>query len=626
MGISFVRIRDLGWGVAGNLGFEVGLKACLSMWCASSLMILFALTPYLGASVVVQEPESGVASGSTEGGVEAIKPDLVLSSRERAVHLLSRLAYAPTPGDLAEVERMGIRAWVDRQLKPGRMESARLARRMSELKGVTATPAEAIVWAQEEAQKVGQLRELYPEEGVDLSVLTELEREQIRVQRELARDEYRKKIYQLQFEFLAANLARAVESDRQGEEVLADFWRNHFNVDTRKARQEAALWMPEWEREVIRGKMWGSFEKLLLATAQHPAMLSYLDQSSSRRRYSGEEIERFRKRELRKGTPAARIEQAIQRQASGGPNENYARELMELHTLGADNVYEQADVIAVSEALTGWTFRRRADRPESSYQFLFDERRHQVGEKVLFGEALPSADEASLAQGEEILHRLASHPGTADYVSRKLVRRLANDQEPEVLVDAAKQAWEESDGDLTQVVRAIVLNPAFYEREHYQAKVKTPWEFVVSAMRVLGAEVHDPRRAFRSLAEMGMPFYQCDVPTGWSDAAEDWLDPGAMAYRWSFAEQLASGQMRGIFIPKGQFANWLVGHEPSAWPTALAARIVPAGLGPQTQAALEQTMTEYLELPRTMRRGVRVADIAPTLVALLLGSPEFQRQ
>jgi uncharacterized protein (DUF1800 family) len=595
------------------------------MWCASSLLFLVFVAPGAGHEASfcpVQEP----VEGSTERVAEAIEPDLALSARERAIHLLSRLAYAPTPADLAEVERVGIVAWVDGQLKPGRMESGRLARRMDELKGVVATPAEAMVWAQEEARKAGGLGELYPIEGVDLSLLTELEREQIRVQRELARDEYRKKVYQLQFEFLAANLARAVESDRQGEEVLADFWRNHFNVDTRKARQEAALWMPEWEREVIRGQMWGSFEGLLKATAQHPAMLSYLDQATSRRSYSEQEIERFRRREVRKGTPAARIEQAIQRQASGGPNENYARELMELHTLGVDNVYEQDDVIAVAEALTGWTFRRREDSPELSYQFTFDGRRHQVGEKSLFGELLPAADEASLAQGVEILHRLASHPGTADYVSRKLVRRLANDLEPEILVDAAKQAWEESEGDLTQVVRAIVLHPAFYEREHYQAKVKTPWEYVVSCLRVLGAEVHDPRRVFRSLDEMGMPFYQCDVPTGWSDAAEDWLDPGAMAYRWSFAEQLAAGQLRGIYLPKGQFANWLVGHEPAGWPQALAARIVPAGIGLQTQHALEQIMTEYLELPRTKRRGVRVADIAPSLVALLLGCPEFQRQ
>ena len=553
--------------------------------------------------------------------------DAALSPRERAVHLLSRLAYHPTPAELAEIERIGIVNWVDRQLKPGRMENARFERRISELNGIKMAPGEAYAWAQEGAREAGQLDLFYKAgESVDMSQLTELEREQIREQREIAQDEYRKLIYQLQFEFLGATLARAVESDRQGEEILADFWRNHFNIDSRKGGREAAFWMPQWEQQVLRGNMWGSFDAMLVATAQHPAMLNYLDQAQSRRRYTEEEINRFRKREERRGTSAELIEETIRRQASGGPNENYARELMELHTLGVDNIYEQEDVIAVAEALTGWTFRRRADDPEQAYRFRFDERRHQLGSKELFGEPLPMAEEASMKQGEEILHRLANHPGTADFLSRKLVRRLAADQEPEALVDAAKQAWEEHDGDLTQVVRAIVLNPAFYQRELYQTKVKTPWEFVVSSLRAVDAEVHDPRRVLRALTEMGMPLYQCDVPTGWSDSAEAWLDPGAMAYRWNFAERLVAGQVRGVFISRGQFAEWLVGHEPAAWPAALAARIVPAGVGDKTQAALEQTLAEYLENPRTQRRGPRVHEIAPTLVALLLGSPEFQRQ
>lgn len=579
---------------------------------------------------VAQEPVTDRSVEDAEAAMRALQrglADAALKPRERAVHLLSRLAYHPTPAGLAEIERIGIVNWVDRQLQPGRMENARFQRRISELNGINMTPGEAFAWAQEGAREAGQL-DLFSKAGesVDLAQLTELEREQIRKQREIAQEEYRKLIYQLQFEFLGATLARAVESDRQGEEVLADFWRNHFNIDSRKGGREAAFWMPEWEQQVLRGHLWGSFEGMLVATAQHPAMLNYLDQAQSRRRYSEEEIERFRKREERRGTSPERIEETIRRQASGGPNENYARELMELHTLGVDNVYAQEDVVAVAEALTGWTFRRRADDPEQAYRFLFDERRHQLGAKELFGEPLPMAEEASLKQGEEILHRLASHPGTADYVSRKLVRRLAADQEPEALVDAAKQAWEEHDGDLTQVVRAIVLNPAFYERDLYQSKVKTPWEFVVSSLRAVGAEVHDPRRVLRALTEMGMPLYQCDVPTGWSDSAEAWLDPGAMAYRWTFAEQLVAGQMRGVFLPRGRFAEWLVGHEPHAWPAALVARIVPAGIGDKTQNALEQTLTEYLENPRTQRRGPRVHEIAPTLVALLLGSPEFQRQ
>ena len=560
--------------------------------------------------------------------LERALADSALTARERAVHLLSRLAYPPTPAELAQIERVGIVRWVDSQLQEGQPQNARFARRIAELKGVSVAPGEAYAWALEEARVAAGLSAVAQpgQAEVDLSKLTQLERDAIEEAREVARDEFRRKVYQLEFEFLGSTLARAVESDRQGEEVLADFWRNHFNIDRRKNRQQAALWMPEWENEVIRGHLWGSFEELLFATAQHPAMLYYLDQSSSRRRYTEAEIERFRQRELRRGTDPARIEEAIARQAQGGPNENYARELMELHTLGVDNVYEQSDVVAVAEALTGWTYRGRADDAEQAYRFVFQRGRHQVGQKELFGEPLPHAEEATVEQGEEILRRLASHPGTADFISRKLVRRLAADQEPEVLVDAAKQAWEESGGDLDQVVRAIVLHPAFYERELYQGKVKTPWEFVVSALRAVDAEVHDPRVVLRSLQEMGMPLYQCDVPTGWSDAAVDWLDPGAMAYRWNFAEQLVAGQLRGVYLERGWYADWLVGLEPAQWPSALAARLVPAGIGDQTEAALAQTLEEYLQRPRTQQRGVRSIEIAPTLIALLLGSPEFQRQ
>ncbi|MCH2101943.1 MAG: DUF1800 domain-containing protein [Planctomycetes bacterium] len=555
--------------------------------------------------------------------------DLTLNPRERAIHLLSRLAYHPTPVELATVERIGIVNWVDRQLKPGRTKNPRLELRISELGGINMSPGEAFAWVQRMAHEAGELDLFYAlGESVDMAQLTELEREQVRARREIARDEYQKLTNQLQSEFLGATLARAIESDLQGEEVIADFWRNHFSIDSRKGGREAAFWMPEWERHVLRGHMWGSFEEMLVATARHPAMLNYLDQAQSRRRYSTEELERFRRRAERRGASPERIEETLRRQAGSGPNENYARELLELHTLGVDNVYEQEDVVTVSEAMTGWTFHRRSDDPDEAYSFLFDGRRHQLGEKDLFGEPLPMAGEASMKQGEEILRRLAEHPSTADYVSRKLVRRLAADHEPEVLVDAAKQAWKEHDGDLTQVVRAIVLNPSFYDRELYQGKVKTPWEFVVSALRAVGAEVHAPRHVLRSLTEMGMPLYQCGVPTGWSDSAEDWLDPGAMAYRWSFAEQLVGGRMRGIYLPGGrsQFADWLVGHEAEAWPAVLADRIVPAGIGSQTTRALKQTLTDYLESRRTQRRGPRAQEIAPTLVALLLGSPEFQRQ
>ena len=269
--------------------------------------------------------QESVTDRSIEGGevtkrtLQSELADTALKPRERAVHLLSRLSYHPTPADLAEVERIGIVNWVDRQLQPGRMENARFQHRISELNGINMAPGEAFAWAQDGAREAGQLDLFYKAgESVDLAELTELEREQIREQREVAQGEYRKRIYQLQFEFLGATLARAVESDRQGEEVLADFWRNHFNIDARKGGREAAFWMPEWEQQVLREHLWGSFEAMLVATAKHPAMLNYLDQAQSRRRYSEEEIERFRKRQERRGTSPERIEETLRRQASGG--------------------------------------------------------------------------------------------------------------------------------------------------------------------------------------------------------------------------------------------------------------------------------------------------------------------
>lgn len=556
--------------------------------------------------------------------VQADTPAEALTSREQAVHLLSRLAYAPTPAELARLERIGVERWLEEQLQPGQIAQPRLRYRLGELTGVVATPAEARALAEQEAIEASDGKARYGER-VDLDALEPAEREALQKYRDAARDAYRRELYRIRFEFLGANLVRAVESDRQAEEVLADFWRNHFNVDIRKEQQEAALWMPEWEREVIRGSLWGDFETMLLATAQHPAMLSYLDQAKSRRPFTESELDRFRRREERRGRSEEQIETAMARYASGGPNENYARELMELHTLGVDNIYDQDDVVAVAEVFTGWTFRRKNDDPQLSYRFYFDERRHVEGDQALFGEPLPASSD-KVGGGVEVLRRLAAHPGTAEAISRKLVERLVNDAPPEAIVRAAQERWQESDGNLTAVVEAIVLHPDFFSREHYQAKVKTPWEFVVSALRVLGAEAHDPRMALRILNEMGQPLYQCDVPTGWSDHAEDWLDPGAMAARWTFAENLAAGKVRGVHVPRGRYADWLVGVEPEAWAQALAQRIVPAGLSVSTQAVLDDALSEYLASRPVKRRGARAEEVGPQLTALLLGSPEFQRQ
>lgn len=523
--------------------------------------------------------------------------------RDRAIHLLSRLSFGPTEAEVARVLEMGEEAWLEEQLASGDEENPVLLDVLAEFETLSLSTREVYDYAS------GLL------EGRPESELSEAQRK-----------EYRARRRRPKAELIRATLLRAVHSSRQVEQVLADFWRNHFNVDVRKNRQIAALWMPQWETEVLRGHLWGSFDALLEATAKHPAMLEYLDQAQSRRAFTEREIERFRARALRAGRDPARVDEIIARRASGGPNENYARELMELHTLGVDTVYGQEDVIAVAEALTGWTIRRRASTPERSFTFTFDPNRHAAGPKQLFGEPLPDPQPRTAAQGEEILRRLAVRPETAEHICAKLVSRLVADEPPPTLVAAAVAAWHEHDRNLTAVVRAVVLHPAFYAPGHYQVKVKTPWEFVVSALRAVGAEVHDPRVTLRALQAMGQPLYQCEAPTGWSDDTEAWLDPGAMAFRWDFAERLASDRLRGVQLPRGMYADWFLGHAPEDWPRVLSARIVPAGVSEQTRSALEQIAAEYLARPVVRRRGARPGELGPQLLALTLGSPGFQRQ
>ncbi|MCA9003416.1 MAG: DUF1800 family protein, partial [Planctomycetes bacterium] len=296
-------------------------------------------------------------------------------------------------------------------------------------------------------------------------------------------------------------------------------------------------------------------------------------------------------------------EEAVAQAASNGPNENYARELMELHTLGVDHLYTQNDVVQASRALTGWTFDRR---PKGRYQFRFVPALHWEGDKEFLGHSLVEARRPDARQGEQILHILGSHEITAEFVCTKLVRALAADQPPKVLVRAATEAWRTSSGHLPTVIRAIVEHPAFYDPALYRAKVKTPWEFVVSALRITDAELPRPVEILRALTVMGQPLYHCEVPTGWPEGADDWLDPGAMAYRWEFASQLSEGRFKGARIPASFFLETLDGLPLRQWPQALEQRILPGGVGERTHAALVQAVEDFrAEEPGKRRRPLK---------------------
>ncbi len=324
-------------------------------------------------------------------------------------------------------------------------------------------------------------------------------------------------------EMAEAKVLRAVYSERQLEEVLVDFWFNHFNVFARKGQTE--IYVGEYEREVIRPRVLGKFRDLLGATAKSPAMLVYLDNWQS-------------------AVPNARL--PIDRpQRPRGLNENYARELLELHTLGVDGGYTQEDVVNVARAFTGWT----VGRPDQS-GFRFAPPMHDRGTKKVLGHTIKSG--GGIEDGEQVLDILARHPSTARHIALKLAQRFVSDTPPATLVDRAARTFQSSGGDLREVVRLIVTSPEFFDPSVRMAKVKTPFEFVASALRAGEAEIQSSLGVIRALADMGMPLYLCQPPTGYADTADAWVSSGALVSRINFAVALSRGEVRGVQLAKAR--------------------------------------------------------------------------
>ena len=395
---------------------------------------------------------------------------------------------------------------------------------------------------------------------------------------------------------------RAIYSERQLEEVLTDFWFNHFNVDARKGPVRYLL--TEYEREAIRPHVLGNFRDLLEATAMSPAMLFYLDNWMSPDPNAAAPAGRQNRQQprsrrgqglpggsagTRAGSPKSRPQpQARPNSRPRGLNENCARELMELHTLGVDGGYTQQDVTEVARAFTGWTI----DNMRRGGAFRFEPRMHDNGEKTVLGQEIKAGGGAS--DGEQVLDTLATHPSTARFIATKLARRFVSDTPPQALVDRVAARFTATDGDLHEVVRTLVTSLEFLSPESYAAKVKTPFEFVVSAVRATGAESSDGRPLIRALRQLGMPLYQCQPPTGYKDTAEAWVNTGAFVNRMNFALTLASAPSIGGRLSSGgaQLTDILVG----------------LSISDTTRATIEETTS------------------APQAIALALGSPEFQRR
>ncbi len=408
-------------------------------------------------------------------------------------------------------------------------------------------------------------------------------------------------------ELAQGKLLRTIYSERQLDEVMTDFWFNHFNIFINKAADRYLI--TSYERDVIRPHALGKFKDLLVATAGSPAMLFYLDNWLSVGPHS-EFISLTERRAMRR--PNAKAPKL------SGLNENYAREIMELHTLGVDGGYTQQDVTELAKVFTGWTMKR----PQTGGGFQFDERMHEPGTKHVLGHEIKSNGPK---EALEMLDVLAHHPSTARFISKKLAMRFVSDDPPPALVDRMAQTFQKSDGDIREVLRTMFKSPEFWAQESYRAKVKTPLEFVASAVRASGAEVQNAMPLVQTLNKLGMPLYGMQPPTGYSTKADAWVNSAALLNRMNFGLSLASGKMRGVnWSPQQTVGTGTLPADTQGAVAVFESALVGGDISPKThETVLKQLNDPDIQAQNGMQREGPPVNL---IAGLLLGSPEFQRR
>jgi uncharacterized protein (DUF1800 family) len=416
-------------------------------------------------------------------------------------------------------------------------------------------------------------------------------------------------------ELVQSKLLRATYSERQLQEVMSDFWFNHFNIFIGKDADRYLI--TSYERDVIRPHALGKFEDLLVATAQSPAMMFYLDNWMSVGPNSDVANGIRNRNDWRK---RARSNGPV-RQAKGkssGLNENYGRELMELHTLGVNGGYTQRDVTEVARVLTGWTLKQ----PKEGGGFTFDERMHEPGDKMVLGHRIKPKGEK---EGLEVLHILAHQPSTAKFVCTKLGMRFVSDNPPPALVNRMTQTFLKKDGDIREVLKTMLHSPEFWSPDTYRAKVKTPLEFVVSAVRVSGADITDPMPLARQLQNLGMPLYGMQPPTGYSMKSDAWVNSSALLGRMNFALALTAGKMKGVQVDSARVLGGGIPGDSLQTLALLENNLLAGDVSKQTH----DTIAARLEDPKISQRRLDDPARPPNvggIAGLLLGSPEFQRR
>lgn len=533
-------------------------------WPAVAVMLVTALLPLAVAAATHPHPSKpqGVA------GVPALSPEA------RALHVLNRLAYGPAPGDLDRVMKMGPDAYIAEQLHPESVpENPALQARLEALPSWSYDTVELF-------ERFGP--SLRKAAGGDNDKVKQVDR----LQNQVA-DDARE-----------AHLLQAAYSHAQLREVLVDFWFNHFNVFIDKG-QEEKIWIGRYERDAIRPYVLGRFRDLLGATAQHPAMLFYLDNVQS---------------------SALRTDKSGK--TSGGLNENYAREVMELHTLGVDGGYTQQDVTELARILTGWGYDSK--RLESGLEpaFYFNPAHHDGGEKHFLGHVFAAG--GGEEEGEHALDLLAANPATARHISEQLAQYFVADNPPPRLVQAMVRRWRETDGDLRAVMETLFQQPEFWAAEQVHQKFKTPWQYLVSSLRVSGLPMPlNAKPLFGVLYQSSAPLYGCISPDGYKNTEAAWLNPDAMIYRLNFANALGNGYsaawqpkpvdtptdvspaMTMMMLPAAEKAT------PPAKPQPPDPFVMQAALGNSFSLATAEALA---------------AARPPLRPGLMLGSPEFMRR
>jgi uncharacterized protein (DUF1800 family) len=658
---------------------------------AAGLTVAAAMTAFIPAAPGARAAENGRATAA---------PD----EERRIVHVLNRLGYGPRPGDVARVRRMGLDEYVRRQLRPEEISDTASEARLASLSTLAmpisemaAIDARARQLRRELAQRGAEAK---GEDGkFDPSKVTPEMRREFRERYEKEFGDGKPNPRRFVTDLQQAKILRAAYSERQLQEVMTDFWFNHFNVYAGKGLDR--VFLGAYEREAIRPHVLGKFEDLLRATAESSAMMFYLDNWQS---VDPNAAAAFMNRRanpvggagellMRRGrAPFLRPGQAGQPNPGGQParpkrtpgiNENYARELMELHTLGVDGGYTQKDVQEVARCFTGWSIHRpyaglfggqnalRRDDDGRQGRFAYNDWAHDKGEKVVLGMKIPSG--GGKEDGDKVLRLLARHPSTARFIAAKLCRRFVSDAPPQTLIDAVARRFQDTDGDIREMMRAIVSSPQFFAPETYRAKVKTPLELVVSSLRATGAEIGDAQILVGVLNRMGMPLYGCQPPTGYPDDAERWVNAGALLARLNYGLALSGNKLPGVGVRPESAADgeteptravnrlldaYLHGDVSDLTRRTLLERAsapppgTPAGREPSAMDVPAEPFDETEDLAEaapSMRRpgkgergraGERaydrsLADLARSggpvtgvaqLTGLILGSPEFQRK